>query len=419
MPIMKPMEKKSNDTFCIVPFIHLSTAPLGTLRPCCFSSQYKVSDENNQPFNLGHHKLAQIWESPHYEDLRKEFLSGKAPKACEFCFKEESFGKRSKRQKENDKYSHYIDSVLENNKKRLAPKTLDLRLGNLCNLKCLSCNPLFSSPIEAEMKNQWPDHYFEKRDYENITYDNEWFSTKQFKENINLLLEELEFVYVSGGEPTINPSLLHFLKEAVDKRKASKIDLRFNTNLSHYNDEFYQLLPHFKSVDISISLDAIEKDLYLIRYPLQFKKVEENLEKLLLLSGEIEITFNCTTSLLNLFSLKDFYQWVDGKSQQHRRYFHISVDLVHEPTYLNLIYLHPSLRNQARAEIQDILSQVRLKSAAKKDLESLLPLIEPSENRELPEDYIHQWGKRAQFMKTMKDLRNIDLEQLEAMKIYE
>ncbi len=411
------MAKNPNDRFCIVPFIHLSTAPLGSLRPCCFSSQYRITNKEGENFNFGRDSLQEIWTSESYQKLRSDFLAGNPPLECKACFDEEKLGKKSKRQKENAAYAHLQEAALENFKvdamKTMGPRTLDLRLGNLCNLKCLSCNPIFSSPIEKEMKSQWPDQFFEKAIYKDIDYDNQWFETQSFYQNAEALVDDLEFIYVSGGEPTINPGLAQFLQLSIEKDRARHQELRFNTNLASYSESFYSMLCHFKKVDISISLDAIGNELRLIRYPLNFKTIEEHFEKLLKLEGPIEITFNCTVSLLNIFSLKDFYTWVDKKSQESRRYFHIAVDLVHEPSYLNLKYLSPRLRERALGDISAILESVRLKTGAKKDLESLIPLLKA----ELPSDSQYQAGLRAQFMHTMNSLRSLEIESLEGMAL--
>ncbi len=411
------MAKNPNDRFCIVPFIHLSTSPLGLLRPCCFSSQYKIKDRDGADFNFGHDQLSSIWSSESYKKLRADFLANHPPLECQACFEEEQLGKKSKRQKENQAYEHLKEAALqsfqEGNMASMKPRTLDLRLGNLCNLKCLSCNPIFSSPIETEMKKQWPDHYFEKANYENVTYDNQWFESECFNENAEAIVEELEFIYVSGGEPTINPGLTKFLELAIEKKCAHQQELRFNTNLAHYKDEFYEMLPHFKKVDISISLDAIGAELTVIRYPLSFEKIQLHFDKLLQIKGPIEITFNCTVSLLNIFSLSAFYQWVDQRSQEAKRYFHVAVDLVHEPSYLSLKYLAPRLKEKAITEVRTILKTVRLKDAARKDLESLIPLL----SAQPPEDRVHQEGLRAQFIHTMNRLRSLNIEKLEGMAL--
>ena len=410
-------QKCTNSKFCIVPFIHLSTSPLGSLRPCCFSSQYKVSNEKGQAFNLGRDPLQKIWTSGSYQNIRDQFIKDRPPKECQACFDEEAMGKKSKRLKENEAYKHLKDEVIlahtQDHTKLSGPKTLDLRLGNLCNLKCLSCNPIFSSPIEKEMRTKWPESYFEKESYAHVNYDNTWFESELFQRNIESIIDDLEFIYVSGGEPTINPALIKFMKMAVSRKRSFEQELRFNTNLMSYQEEFYGLLPHFKKVDISISLDAIGEDLHLIRYPLQFDIIKTNIEKLLKIEGQIEITFNCTTSLLNIFSLKDFYLWVKELSTKHKRYFHVAIDLVHEPTYLSLRYLRPDLKKEAIQEIEDIVKEVRLKEAAKNDLLSLIELI----NRPQANDYIHQLGQRAQFMETMNKMRNLHIEKLKGMSI--
>ncbi len=406
----RTISDKLDDTFCVVPFVHLSTSPLGTLRPCCFSSQEKIKkDSSDQLVNLGSETLDEIWNSEHYREIRLKMINGEKLSNCDFCYKEEKLNKRSKRNKENDRYkalkAERMTSAKSNQGKLDSPPVnLDLRLGNLCNLKCITCNPVFSSQIEQEMNNKWPDNFFLKKEYSTIKIENGWFDSKEFKNNLSTLLPHLEFIYVSGGEPVINKSLIDFLRDSVSLGYSKKQKLRFNTNLMVLNDDFFSLLENFEEVDVSVSLDAIGDDLRVIRYPSSFDKISKNIESMLNLKGNIKLTINCTVSLLNIFSLKDLYLWVSELSLKYKTYIHISVDLVHEPIFISLPYLEKKLKPDALEEIISIEKLQFLKGAALKDLLSLKDILA----RE-PEDRVVQQKKLVEYIVILEKSRSIPI----------
>ena len=133
-------------TFCILPWMHLATNASGNLRVCCNSTPGKnfITKEDGTPYKLNKDDLKEAWDSEVYQTIRKQMLDGERPEMCQRCFREEDAGVRSARQAWNHKWQEDKEYTLD------APfdvKYVDLRLGNLCNLKCRMCNPYAS--------NQW------------------------------------------------------------------------------------------------------------------------------------------------------------------------------------------------------------------------------------------------------------------------
>ena len=71
-------------------------------------------------------------------------------KGCEICWKKEDRGFSSLRQHSNQIYKEHINNI-KNNIEVKNPFYLDLRLGNLCNLKCRMCISEWSSQIADEI----------------------------------------------------------------------------------------------------------------------------------------------------------------------------------------------------------------------------------------------------------------------------
>ena len=138
-------------TFCVMPWNSIATNASGNYRVCCNSTPGKnfVLGKDGKAIKISKVKPSEIWNSDTYKTLRKQMLDGVQPDMCERCFKEEATGIKSARQNWNDKwYNKDKEYTVESS---LDIEYVDLRLGNLCNLKCRMCNPYSS--------NQWVDEW--------------------------------------------------------------------------------------------------------------------------------------------------------------------------------------------------------------------------------------------------------------------
>jgi sulfatase maturation enzyme AslB (radical SAM superfamily) len=140
---------------------------------------------------------------------------------------------------------------------------LDLRLGNLCNLKCRMCSPFNSSQIakehmELEKKDEaykvvWAKTFgrFDPR----ITEVQSWFERDYLWDQIIDLIPSLKKVYMTGGEPTLIQNNFKFMNECIRKGRRD-IVLFFNTNCTNVNKKFTSLIGQFGRVNINASVDG-------------------------------------------------------------------------------------------------------------------------------------------------------------------
>ena len=148
-----------------MPWIHLATHPHGGVTLCCIAdhtnseSRAKNFDKSGNPIwlTLGKDSIDDIMNSDYYKQTRLQMLNDEVPKACERCFIEEQNGIRSKRLEENENYKDFTienaKSITDDSGKIKVPmKFVELRLGNLCNVKCRSCNPASSTKWVKEYK---------------------------------------------------------------------------------------------------------------------------------------------------------------------------------------------------------------------------------------------------------------------------
>ena len=131
------------DNFCLYPFTHFQLDPDGRARPCC---KYKVGDPTWQKDvpKLPDVNLDDLWNQDEFQSVRDQFLRNERPTGCKACWDEEAAGMKSMRLVREHGGKEHPHATFYHHVPRLYPKTLDLKLSNLCNLKCRICTPFLS-----------------------------------------------------------------------------------------------------------------------------------------------------------------------------------------------------------------------------------------------------------------------------------
>ena len=132
----------------MLPWVSLEATTVGTVRPCCLANDELVDNAGNK-FNLATANFNGIQNSDSMKKLRQEFIEGGQPQTCSKCWREESVGRTSKRMHTLDRLKHMLPAQdWTADAKPLM--FLDLKLGNICNLKCRICGSWSSSTIATE-----------------------------------------------------------------------------------------------------------------------------------------------------------------------------------------------------------------------------------------------------------------------------
>jgi glutamate-1-semialdehyde 2,1-aminomutase len=148
---------KENKRFCILPWIHLTVLPEGSTKICCVTNSCIESD--GVPLSLQSQPLEAIWNGSYLRAVRRNMLAGKPVTDCATCYHTEKNGGVSRRQISNTRWAAELgplyDRLLEESEQQEhvlseMPIYYQLMPGNLCNLKCRMCFPIFSSQIERD-----------------------------------------------------------------------------------------------------------------------------------------------------------------------------------------------------------------------------------------------------------------------------
>ena len=333
-----------SNTFCILPWMHLATNASGNLRVCCNSTPGKnfITKEDGTPYKLHRDKLEEAWNSEVYTTIRKQMLEGERPEMCQRCFREEDVGIKSARQSWNNKWTEDKEYTED------APfdiKYVDLRLGNLCNLKCRMCNP-YASNMWVKEWNLVEDALSES-EYKRLS-SMDWPEHEKTWENLFSIAHTVDEIYLTGGEPTVIKEQKRLLDYFIDNGTAKNIRLKYNTNLVKLPPWLLERWTHFKRVQLNCSIDATGALDHYIRHPSKWDTIVKNFEKIRQLpNAGIEI--HCTVQMYNILRLPELIDW--AAPYGHRIYFNI----LNHPEELNIRVLPKHLKDQAAAQLQPYL----------------------------------------------------------------
>lgn len=299
-----------SDTYCILPFIHLEARSDSFVTPCCMSQEFYKRD-NGSPFTLTKDTLNDVWQSTSIQTLRTALINGEKPTACNACWLEESFGAESKRLRENKRWLSSRTSITL---PTTAPKFLDLKFGNTCNLKCRICcpgssslwvkehNDVYGKPSsDIQKAAQWPEQ-------------NERFWTE-----LDDWLPTVELFEIYGGEPFLIKRHFELLKKSVALGYSKNQSIHYNTNGTIWpQDAIDNIWPYFKDVDIMFSIDGIGPQFEYQRFPAVWSVVENNLLRLLNTKHRVQICLSVSmfnvyylTEYLDYFATKNIEVWVN------------------------------------------------------------------------------------------------------------
>lgn len=299
---------------CAVPFLVMSTFSNGNFHPCCWIDEPYKKD-NGETFNFNVDTPEAALGSQDAARWRTIFLTKGAvhPTCNNVCRSAEKAGGVSKRQallKYMFKDDSIIDDILEG--RITYPKLIEVKLTNLCNLRCKTCIPEHSSSIMSQFKPESP------RDQKRIieikkAYDMYLDSRGGlFLDSIIRNIEVVEWLEFYGGEPFMIKDHKKFLQQIVDSGYAKNITLSYTTNGTKYDDAYINLFKEFKGVVISLSIDAVGKLNDEIRIGSDWNVVNQNFYnyKALYEAGIITgLNVNTTVSIYNAHAIFDLIEY--------------------------------------------------------------------------------------------------------------
>lgn len=290
----------NDDTFCIMPFMHMSTTTNGEYRLCCRSQ--KVTEVNhNRIHELFPDRISEptetttpkdIWQSKTYNKIRSDLVNGERDKRCRACWRLEDRGIVSLRQTQNlertERYADIVKQWSETGNVEWRVPIFEFKLSNICNLRCRMCWPKDSTPwvkswdkvkhLQPDGDRNYIDTIIEVNDMHRKPMLNLFSANNHFVDQIieNLpYIEEMEF---AGGEPLLDPLHFQLISQIPNPEK---VILKYSTNLTDLEFKngrnVLDIWQKFAGIRLTISIDGDPALNSMIRYGSQWETLKKNI----------------------------------------------------------------------------------------------------------------------------------------------
>jgi len=354
-----------HEKFCVLPWISLETSPVGTVRPCCLADDEIVDDFGNK-CKLDTHDFDTIRNTYHMRSLREQFLAGQQPDTCRKCWDEESAGRTSKRMHTLDRLKHMLPDESWTDRSRPL-MFLDLKLGNICNLKCRICGSWSSSTYAVEEISH--DHSLApKKSFHYVMLKNgRWpKESDQFWRELDRNLDAIRYLEFTGGEPFMIEEHFDFLRRLVDAGHAGDIEIHYNTNGTLWPAEAQEVWRHFRLVEIAFSIDDVGTRFEYQRSGANWKHVCDNLERFRELRqrhSNIQLQVCCTVNIFNVFYLPAVAEWID-----RQQFDFVYWNIMHDAEYFSI----RSLPESAKTVIADHLRSALVPARTQREFDNVI-----------------------------------------------
>jgi molybdenum cofactor biosynthesis enzyme MoaA len=244
------------------PFTGLATREDGAVKVCCRSAPVGFIQDSS---------LEEIWNNDTMQRIRRQVLNSERPIECAPCFNLEDQGVESLRQRHikgeipEARINLYPNTLLQETVPFEFP-TIEIKMNNLCNLKCRMCNPMDSTSWndwqEVEEHYKKEDNFLVKKindlNLKNKPFLDSFVDTDNWWASFEKLLPYFKRVEFAGGEPLMDPT--HYKILDMLAPYGNNIEIKYATNLTMLgksNRTVWQYWPKFKSVAVNVSIDGI------------------------------------------------------------------------------------------------------------------------------------------------------------------
>lgn len=339
--------------FCAIPWNELVYGSQMNYSTCCkWQEHHDRNTKSDRP-------ASEHYNSSSMKDLRQRFIKGKPIPECKACWDDEENGRFSMRMRRNQHYYGKADlRVNDDIVKDVIQETINgeyhtdnlhglhISTGDKCQLRCIDCAPAYSRSILKDYEKLGWDKNFKARRHVSQVIDLKqreeahWESIKENSKN-------LKIIRLTGGEPSINNNFVQYLKWCVVNNIAQDVEIHIPTNAVNIKDSFLEPLKEFKKVMFSLSVDGVgELDEY-VRYPTNWSKKIDNMEKIIKLFPHSNI--HTVVYALNVYHLKHIYEFGQRYPVSH------SIELLTYPDELSVRHLPVAIKKDIINKLQPLV----------------------------------------------------------------
>ena len=327
------------NTICMLPWISMEASPTGTARPCC------LAREDITGIDLRKNTIEDAYKSEYMQTMRQQMRAGEKPATCKLCWDEEAAGRTSKRIHSRKRLKELYTQVDWANDTPDQLWFLDLKLGNICNLKCRICGSWSSSKWAVEELDYLPKGV-NKKEHTAYTWlkQGKWpEESPDFWQNLKDMLPHIKYFEFTGGEPWLIQEHWDLLKYAVETGDSNHIDIHYNTNATQSLGQHTEVWNHFGRVDIAFSVDNVGDRFEYERYGANWQLANEVIDNTHFTRDidcpNITTELCFTVNIQNVYYLDELLDWAKTKS-----FNGIFFNMMHGPEEMSIAYMTPKAK---------------------------------------------------------------------------
>ena len=270
------------------PFTGLATRSDGAVMACCRS--HPVG-------NIQEQTLEEIWNNDTMKRIRKQVLNNDRPSECAPCFNLEDQGVESLRQRHIagvipearvNLYPDALGALQDDYSMPFEIPTMEIKLNNLCNLKCRMCHPMDSTSWndykEVEefyvKEGNFMVEEIRKLNLMKKPYLDKFDDNPNWWNSFEKLLPYFRRVEFAGGEPLMDPQHYRILDMLAPY--GENIELKYATNGTTTGIKggrtIHDYWPKFKTIALNVSIDGIGDSYEYVRGNGKFEDIMENIK---------------------------------------------------------------------------------------------------------------------------------------------
>ena len=339
---------------CLAPFTYLTFDPANNVSPC--------PALGGSVWQFGDQTIHKIWTSPELTAFRQDMLENRRHDVCSRCWEEEAVGMPSQRTRLWNMSSDPSGTktgiletaitpadVLQPATYTKGPMQLAIKISNVCNLRCRSCNS--NDSVTLSVEGRYYNENYQLRD--NVYFQEttaKTFTDQQIDDVVDMChnVRRLEFY---GGEPLLDKQLPRLLQKLIDRGYSKQITINISTNITQaLTTSLVKLLLAFEKVQINLSMDVWAEKFEYILHPGKWDLVYKNTLAFIRWSrvsnGRITLLPVITVTTMNVHHLPDLV----ANMKKHFRLVPFLI-LCRKPYYF-------SVRNIPEPIAQEIISKL-------------------------------------------------------------
>jgi MoaA/NifB/PqqE/SkfB family radical SAM enzyme len=310
-------------------------------------AEEELVDNEGNKFNLARAEFSTIQNSNSMRQLRQQFVDGKQPATCRKCWREERSGRTSKRMHTLDRLKHMLAHETDWTADAKPLMFLDLKLGNICNLKCRICGSWSSSTFATEeLANLSKDEDRKTNHHYQMLRAGAWpRENPQFWTEIAEISDQIQYIEFTGGEPFMIQEHFDLLQGLVDRGLADGVEIHYNTNGTQWPEGAADIWRHFKAVEIAFSIDDVGARFEYQRSGARWAEVEANIVKFKTLRAQhhnMSLQVCSTVNVFNVLYLPELAEWNYAQG-----FDYVYWNMMHEAYYFSIA----TLPEQAKSAI--------------------------------------------------------------------